>query len=63
MEDIMPDDEAKPKYVRMSITLREDVAEKLAEIVRITGLDRSGALSLAVQLFDLDRLRDKKEQN
>ena len=57
----MPDDEPKANYSRMSITLREDVAEKVKEIQRMTGLDRSGAISLAIQLLDLDRLFAKKD--
>lgn len=57
----MPDDEPKASYSRMSITLREDVAEKVKEIQRMTGLDRSGAISLAIQLLDLDRLFAKKD--
>lgn len=57
---MIPMDE-KPVYVKMSITLREDVAEKVKEIMRETGLDRSGAISLAVKLFDLDKLRDRKD--
>ena len=57
----MPDDEPKTSYTRMSITLREDVAEKVKEIQRMTGLDRSGAISLAIQLLDLDRLFAKKD--
>lgn len=57
----MPDDEPKASYTRMSITLREDVAEKVKEIQRMTGLDRSGAISLAIQLLDLDRLFAKKD--
>lgn len=57
----MPDDEPKASYTRMSITLREDVAEKVKEIQRMTGLDRSGAISLAIQLLDLDRLFAKRD--
>lgn len=57
----MPDDEPKASYTRMSITLREDVADKVKEIQRMTGLDRSGAISLAIQLLDLDRLFAKKD--
>lgn len=43
----MPDDE-KPQYVKFSISLRHDVYEQLTELMKLTGLDRSGAISLAI---------------
>lgn len=51
----------KQSYVRLSISLRDDVAEKVKEIQKVTGLDRSGAISLAVQLLDLKRLTDRRD--
>ncbi len=58
----MPDPEPKPSYVKLSITLREDVARKLEEIMQLTGLDRSGAIALAIQLLSLKRLKDQDEK-
>ncbi len=58
----MSDPEPKPSYVKLSITLREDVARKLEEIMQLTGLDRSGAIALAIQLLSLKRLKDQDEK-
>ncbi len=58
----MPEPEAKPPYVKLSITLREDVARKLEEIMLLTGLDRSGAIALAIKLLNLKRLTDEEDR-
>ncbi len=38
----------KPQYVKFSISLRDDVYQQLVELMRNTGLDRSGVVSLAL---------------
>jgi metal-responsive CopG/Arc/MetJ family transcriptional regulator len=55
----MPDEKPKTDYVKFSITLRGDVAEKLEQIQQQTGLDRSGAIALAIKLLNLKKLRDE----
>ena len=57
----MPEDEKQ--NLRFSISLREDVVEKIKEIQRITGLDRSAAISLCVQLFDMRRLDPSSDRS
>jgi hypothetical protein len=52
----------KPSYVKLSITLRQDVVEKLSEVMEVTGLDRSGAIALAIKLLNLKRLKDEEEE-
>ncbi len=58
----MSEPEPKFSHVKLSITLREDVARKLEEIMLLTGLDRSGAIALAIQLLSLKRLKDQDER-
>ena len=55
----MPEEKTRPDYVKFSITLRGDVAEKLEQIQQQTGLDRSGAIALAIKLLNLKRLKDE----
>jgi hypothetical protein len=57
----MAEVEQKSPYVKLSITLRTDVMEKLQEIMELTGLDRSGAIALAIKLLSLKRLSDNEE--
>ncbi|MFN8471541.1 MAG: hypothetical protein U0822_04925 [Anaerolineae bacterium] len=58
----MPDDtEAKSSYVKLSITLRKDVAEKLERIMEVTGLNPSSAIALAIKLLNLKKLQDDED--
>jgi metal-responsive CopG/Arc/MetJ family transcriptional regulator len=52
--------ETKPRYIKLSITLREDVYRAMEELMKDTGLDRSGAISLS--LMETVRNRRKKEE-
>lgn len=44
---------AKPKAEKFSVSLRPDVYDKLSQLVDLTGLDRSGVISLLIQKSDL----------
>ena len=44
---------AKPKAEKFSVSLRPDVYDKLSQLVELTGLDRSGVISLLIQKSDL----------
>ena len=48
--------------MKLSITLRGDVAEKLQEIMDVTGLNQSGAIALAIKLLNLKRLKDNESE-
>ena len=54
--------EKKSSYMKLSITLRGDVAEKLQEIMDVTGLNQSGAIALAIKLLNLKRLKDNESE-
>lgn len=43
-------------YVKVSTSLRDDVYDKLQEIMERTGLTLSGALALLIMRVDLDQL-------
>lgn len=55
----MADEEPK-SYAKYSISVRRDVAEKLEEIMQVTGLNTSGAFALAVKLLNLKKLKDSQ---
>ena len=62
-DPIMADEtEKKSSYMKLSITLRGDVAEKLQEIMDVTGLNQSGAIALAIKLLNLKRLKDNESE-
>lgn len=53
-------------YVKLSISLRNDVYEKLLKVMEMTGLSKSGAVALLVQQADLaqmDKLPSEKAQS
>jgi metal-responsive CopG/Arc/MetJ family transcriptional regulator len=53
----MPEDTEQDKYIKFSVSLREDIYERLQQLMKDTGLGRSGVISLA-----LARLETKKEE-
>ena len=56
------DDDSRQNTVKFSISMREDVYDKLRELIRVTGLDRSGVLSLLVMRARVEHLaRDADE--
>jgi hypothetical protein len=44
------------KYVKFSVSIREDVNEKLNQLIHATGLDRSGVVALLIQRTDMRTL-------
>ena len=50
----MPKTSNGQNYVKFSLSLREDIYDKLRELMKATGLDRSGAISLAVARIDIE---------
>ena len=53
-------------YVKLSISLRNDVYEKLLKVMEMTGLSKSGAVAFLVQQADLaqmDKLPSEKAQS
>ena len=43
-------------YVKISTSLRDDVYDKLQEIIEATGLTLSGALALLIMRVDIEQL-------
>ena len=41
------------KYVKFSVSIREDVNDKLNQLIHVTGLDRSGVVALLIQRADM----------
>ena len=49
-------------YVKFSLSLREDIYDKLRELMKATGLDRSGAISLAVARIDIEAVVTERKR-
>jgi hypothetical protein len=50
----MPKTSNGKNYVKFSMSLREDIYDKLRELMEASGLDRSGAISLAIARIDIE---------
>lgn len=51
------------KYVKFSVSIREDVNEKLNQLIHITGLDRSGVVALLIQRADMRALSSESKDS
>ena len=58
----MPKTSNGQNYVKFSLSLREDIYDKLRELMKATGLDRSGAISLAVARIDIEAVVTEKKR-
>ena len=58
----MPKTSNGQNYVKFSLSLREDIYDKLRELMKATGLDRSGAISLAVARIDIEAVVTEKQR-
>jgi hypothetical protein len=59
----MPRTSNGQNYVKFSLSLREDIYDKLRELMKVTGLDRSGAISLALARIDIEAVvTERKEE-
>ena len=58
----MPKTSNGQNYVKFSLSLREDIYDKLRELMKATGLDRSGAISLAVARIDIEAVVTERKR-
>lgn len=49
------------KYVKFSVSVREDVNDKLNQLIHATGLDRSGVVALLIQRADIRALSSESK--